>query len=79
MGTPERQRAMKNYKVLSERLGQRWPRLMPLRFAAAYVGMIDLERFAAICSQHGIKIKEWQGDKVVDKMVLDSFLDNIII
>lgn len=65
---------MRSYKVLSERCGQRWPRLLPLQFAAAYVGMIDLNKFELFCRSNGIGIREFAGELKVDRDELDNFI-----
>ena len=53
--------------------GSRWPRLMPLTWAAAYCGM-NLARFKSVPELAGF-IHEAAGEMVVDKDNLDMWID----
>lgn len=51
-----------------------WPRLMPLTFAAGYLGM-NLARFHAVPELEKL-IHTAGGQRVVDKTDLDNWIDN---
>lgn len=62
-------------ETLAKICGQKWPRLLPLTWAAAYCGM-NLARFKAV-SELSALIFNVGGIEVVDKQELDNYIDKI--
>ena len=61
-------------QTVAKTCGPRWPRLMPLTWAAAYLGM-NLARFRSVPKLEGL-IHDAAGEKVVDKNDLDAWIDH---
>ncbi len=66
---------MKGTATLAKICGQRWPRLLPKTYAAAYCGM-SMPKFMS-CPELAMLVMTIHGEDVVDKLELDETINTM--